>query len=263
MNGARAQKPVARTRADEAVERAIEQLETLLAMHGEESKGREALETLRRAWSSARVGAQTDPLTELPNRAWFRQALEDTLARAARSNTTIALLFLDLDGFKDVNDSCGHHAGDQLLAAVAKRVLSSVRDDDLVARFGGDEFVVLLENLEAPHIACQIAGRVVDAVSTDYSVEGTTFSLSVSVGIALYPQHAQSAGELLRHADLAMYRAKHQGGRRYEVFEHENGRASQSGISRNPFAAMESREPLLEALGTNGVLSAKGQSSGS
>jgi diguanylate cyclase (GGDEF)-like protein len=158
---------------------------------------------------------------------------------------------LDLDGFKEVNDCHGHHAGDHLLVAVAKRILASVRDDDLVARFGGDEFVVLLDNPDGPQIACQIAGRVVDAVSTSYSVEGLTVSLNVSVGIALYPQHAQSGGELLRHADLAMYRAKHQGGRRYEVYESEGGRASQSGITRNPFAA--AREITVGA---------KGQSSG-
>jgi diguanylate cyclase (GGDEF)-like protein len=240
----------AHMRADDAVERAISELEALLAERAGEPRAREALETLRHAWSSARVDAQTDPLTELPNRAWLRQALEDTIARCARTGAHAALLFLDLDGFKEVNDRHGHQAGDLLLAAVAKRVLSSVRDEDLVARHGGDEFVVLLENLESPQVAYGIAGRVVDAVSTNYAVDGDTFRLSVSVGVALYPQHGSTGGELLRNADLAMYRAKNMGGRRYEICSNNGTREPQSGLTRAPFASERppaERDPQAKA----------------
>jgi diguanylate cyclase (GGDEF)-like protein len=226
----------AREQESDAVERAIAELESVLAERTQDPRAREALETLRRAWTTARAGAHTDPLTELPNRAWLRQALEDTIQRCNRNHLAAAVLFLDLDGFKEVNDRHGHHAGDALLQAVAKRVVASIRDGDLVARHGGDEFVVLLERLESPEVAFGIAGRVVDAVSTVYAVESGTFKLSVSVGIALYPQHGKSGGELLRNADLAMYRAKHQGGRRFELFNGAIPHEAPSGIRPSPLA---------------------------
>lgn len=201
----------------EDIERAFRELERLVSERGTEPKARDALDALRRALGNARRDAHTDPLTELPNRTWFQRALDDALARCDRHGTLVALLFLDLDGFKEVNDRCGHQAGDLLLAAVARRVLASVREGDLVARYGGDEFVVLLQGLDSPQRACGVAGRIVDAVSTTYAVSGDTFRLSVSVGVAFYPEHARSGEDLTRRADAAMYRAKSLGGRRYEI----------------------------------------------
>jgi diguanylate cyclase (GGDEF)-like protein len=217
-------------REGDEVERAFSQLEQFVAEHGQGPVAREALEALRRAFRNANRDAQTDPLTGLPNRAWFQRALDDALTRCRRHGCVLALLFLDLDGFKDVNDRCGHEAGDLLLTAVARRVLSSVREGDLVARYGGDEFVVLLQGLESPEVAYGIAERVIEAVSTNYAVSGAAFQLTVSVGVALYPEHGCPAEELLRQADHAMYCAKRAGGRRYEVAP----RVTESGVPPSP-----------------------------
>jgi diguanylate cyclase (GGDEF)-like protein len=127
-------------------------------------------------------------------------------------------LFLDLDGFKEVNDQRGHPAGDVLLAEVAGRISHSVREHDLVARHGGDEFVVLLENLENPAVAHAVAARVIEAISTPFTVDGGKVKLGVSIGVAFYPEHGQSGSELLKRADSAMYRAKSHGGGSYAVF---------------------------------------------
>jgi diguanylate cyclase (GGDEF)-like protein len=222
----------ARNRADEAVEQAICQLAHLMAENALTPSTREALDALRKAWRVARIGAQTDPLTQLPNRACFEQALEAAIERASQRRSRVILMFLDLDGFKEVNDRYGHQAGDLLLNTVAKRVVSSVRDRDLVARYGGDEFVVLLEDDAAPEVARHIAERIVEAVSTAYSIDGSAFSLSVSVGAALFPEHARCASELIQHADLAMYRAKRRrhSSAHYLVYDPSFEREGHSGV---------------------------------
>jgi len=242
----------ARSRADDAVERAIHQLAHLLAKQALDPTAQEALDTLRKAWRTARLGAQTDPLTQLPNRACFESALETAIERGRIRKTRVVLMFLDLDGFKEVNDRYGHQAGDLLLSTVAKRVVSSVRDRDLVARYGGDEFVVLLEDDAAPEIARSIAQRIVEAVSTAYSLDGAAFSLSVSVGAALFPEHASGATDLIQHADLAMYRAKRRrASAHYLVYDASFEREGQSGV--RSFADMQGRSDP----------SSNGQSSGS
>jgi diguanylate cyclase len=118
-----------------------------------------------------------------------------------------------------VNDHLGHRAGDLLLKAVARRLVASVRDGDLVARYGGDEFVVLLQGPATMELATVLAQRIVENVSTAYSLDGVTFELSISLGVATYPGQASNTAELLEHADLAMYSAKRRGGRQHALYD--------------------------------------------
>ena len=156
--------------------------------------------------------AQYDQLTQLPNRQLFMDRLQTALMRAKRSQTVVSLLFIDLDGFKEVNDSLGHAVGDRLLQRVAQRLLQGVRESDTVARLGGDEFVVLLENLPARDPALAAADKVLGAFSQPFNLEGRHLEVKPSIGIALYPDHADDAHRLLGRADAAMYLAKKNGG---------------------------------------------------
>lgn len=205
-------------RRDENVEWALSELARAIEGCPEESRARAALDVLRRSFNTVQTSAATDPLTGLANRAWFHHVLEERLRPEAAGFGKAAVLFLDLDGFKEVNDQRGHTAGDTLLAEVAQRISHSVRDHDLVARHGGDEFVVLLENIENPSVAHAVAARVVEAMSVPFQLGGTSVTLGVSIGVAYYPEHGSSGKELLNHADNAMYRAKSHGGRSYAVF---------------------------------------------
>ncbi len=142
--------------------------------------------------------------------------LQQALVRADESHRLVAVLYLDLDGFKGINDSLGHAAGDLVLIEAAQRMLGCVRSTDTVARLGGDEFVVILEQLDGPQVAGQIAGKLVERVGQPYMLEGQARGgISVSAGLALYPLDAGSAGVLLDCADQAMYRAKQAGGNRW------------------------------------------------
>jgi diguanylate cyclase (GGDEF)-like protein len=205
-------------RSDETVEWALRELESAVQGCPEEPRARAALDVLRNSFTRVETSAATDPLTGLANRAWFTRMLDERLLPERAPSSRAAVLFLDLDGFKDVNDQRGHPAGDQLLTEVGRRITHSVRDHDLVARHGGDEFVVLLENIETPAVAHTVAARVVDAISAPFEVDGSTVTLGVSIGVAYYPEHGMSGSELLKRADHAMYRAKGQGGRSYAVF---------------------------------------------
>ncbi|HEX3331396.1 MAG TPA: EAL domain-containing protein [Gaiellales bacterium] len=163
--------------------------------------------------------AYHDDLTGLPNRLMFAEHLDLALARAQRHGREVAVLYVDLDGFKHVNDTYGHEAGDQLLRQIARRLERATRATDLVARHGGDEFLVLAADLPADgepsarEIAHTIAAHVEDALSAPAAVNGTTISAGGSVGIAVYPEDAGSRDELLRLADAAMYRSKERAGR--------------------------------------------------
>ena len=207
-------------RDDDAVSGAIREFEDLLIRERCTTPDvQAALWRLWSAWECARAGAETDALTQLPNRACFERAIERGIGRAKAQFSRVVLMFLDLDGFKKVNDMYGHQAGDDLLNAVAKRITESVRDGDLVARYGGDEFVVMLEEPCTPNIADMIASRIVEAMSQPYAIGIAPLALSISVGVALFPDHARTAVELIRRADIAMYRAKERGGTRYVVYE--------------------------------------------
>ncbi|HEU0104232.1 MAG TPA: GGDEF domain-containing protein [Mycobacteriales bacterium] len=155
-----------------------------------------------------------DPLTGLANRTLFEEMLERAVARARRSHSLAAVLFVDLDRFKGVNDRHGHHVGDELLAAVAQRLHGALRPGDCLARLGGDEFVALCEDLEGPGAGERIADRVLALMSAPFHVAGRTLSVSASVGVAFSGPGQDIPQELLRDADFAMYEAKNNGGGR-------------------------------------------------
>ena len=159
-----------------------------------------------------------DPLTDLANRALFRERVENALRARAHEQAPFAVLFLDLDDFKKVNDSLGHTAGDELLAAVAGRLRSCIHASDTVARLGGDEFAILLENATTVATAAQVAERINAALRAPITVEGTPVFIQASVGIAM-SDVAAGGIELLRNADLAMYGAKHSGKGRHATFD--------------------------------------------
>jgi diguanylate cyclase (GGDEF)-like protein/PAS domain S-box-containing protein len=152
--------------------------------------------------------ATHDVLTGLPNRSHFSEQLRQAQARAKRAGGLVALLYLDLDRFKPVNDQLGHQCGDQLLRAVARRLRGLVREQDTVARLGGDEFAVILEGLTRPRDAVPTARKVLRELSRPYRLEGRKADVSASVGIAVYPIDGDKVGMLIRRADRAMYRAK-------------------------------------------------------
>jgi len=164
-----------------------------------------------------RAHAFEDALTPLPNRAFFIAELTTALARIGRTPSALAVLLLDLDDFKTVNDGLGHLAGDRLLVALAERLQSSLRTCDLAARLGGDEFAVLLDGLNGPHDALATAERVLAELSRPLRVDGQLLTIRASVGVAV-PTGVESAAELLRNADLAMYDAKRSGGSRCRRF---------------------------------------------
>ena len=149
--------------------------------------------------------ARQDPLTGLGNRAPGAE-LDRMILRSQRSLTGFALLYIDLDYFKQINDSFGHGLGDLLLAVIANRLRRTMRQDDLIARIGGDEFVALLNDLHDPNDAALIASKIIHALSEPVTLGGHHLLVSASVGIATYPSHGATAAELLQHADQALYR---------------------------------------------------------
>ncbi|MBA4116185.1 MAG: EAL domain-containing protein [Rubrobacter sp.] len=162
-----------------------------------------------------------DSLTGLPNRALFLDRLEHALARAGRHRESVAVLFVDLDNFKVVNDSLGHEAGDALLVAVAERLREILRPEDTLARLSGDEFTVLLEDVEGTSDATVVAERIAVALRDPFVLEGQEAFVTASIGTAFGGSSQESPGALLRNADLAMYRAKETGKARHEVFRPE------------------------------------------
>src|SRR5215204_58145 len=160
-----------------------------------------------------------DPLTGLPNRALFMERLEHASTRANRRDSRIAVLFVDLDNFKVINDSLGHKAGDQVLKTVAERVRIYLRPEDTAARLGGDEFTILVEDVASVSEGVRIAERIANVLQPPFTLEEQEVFITTSIGIALNSSTQERAEDLLRHADLAMYRAKHKGKARYEMFE--------------------------------------------
>jgi diguanylate cyclase (GGDEF)-like protein len=164
-----------------------------------------------RAERHVRHLAYNDTLTGLPNRLLFLEFLTRAIERAEAHNGTLAILFLDLDRFKFINDTLGHEAGDKLLATMAQRLKGCVRSNDCVARLGGDEFTVLIDELPNPNIAASVAQNICRTVSAPLVIYDQEIVITVSIGIALYPQDGPDINRLLRHADTAMYRAKSNG----------------------------------------------------
>jgi len=155
--------------------------------------------------------AHFDALTHLPNRAYFNEVLEHFIVSSHDQEMQFALLFLDLDGFKAVNDQLGHRAGDELLRHVAARLIFSVREEDKVFRLGGDEFVVLVPEVTEPELIETIAQRIIREVSQDYWIAGCPVHISTSIGMALFPKDGQIASKIIEHADQALYAAKAKG----------------------------------------------------
>jgi len=155
--------------------------------------------------------AHHDSLTELPNRILFYDRLNQAIARAYRDKESIAVLFLDLDGFKLVNDTLGHDVGDALLREAAKRILACVRDSDTVARMGGDEFTVILCNVKTSNSVDRVAKTIIDAIAHPFVLNGKDISVSASIGIALYPDNGETPEQLVKISDAAMYLAKRGG----------------------------------------------------
>ena len=163
---------------------------------------------LKRAEITLEHLATHDTLTGLPNRFLMFDRLNQLLVRAARYQSRFAILFIDLDGFKRINDSRGHDVGDLVLRGVAERLTQSLRAADTVARIGGDEFVILLESLRAGHDAIALARKIEAAICAPFSLPGGDATVTVSIGIGVYPDDGRDAEELLKAADVAMYRAK-------------------------------------------------------
>ena len=165
----------------------------------------------KRTHDRLRYMAQYDQLTGLPNRTLFQDRLQSALARAWRNGGRLAVLLLDMDKFKEVNDTFGHSAGDHLLRDVAIRLQGSVRASDTVARLGGDEFVVLIDNIGKAEDAAIVADKILANLSRPYELHGRTLRILPSIGVAVYPDDGADNEQLLRRADAAMYSAKRGG----------------------------------------------------
>lgn len=181
-------------------------------------------EEYRAAQEQLRRMAMHDPLTDLPNRLLFEDHLRQAMERASRNGTHFALMFIDLDKLKEVNDQYGHAAGDRLITGIARRLVANVRGAGSVARLGGDEFGLLLENLQDPSIVDQLGRKVHRVIAQEMNIGSTlggkdvTVTPDASIGIALYPDHATGRDDLLVRADLAMYQVKERGGGGVNVY---------------------------------------------
>jgi len=184
--------------------------------------------------------AHFDELTDLPNRTTFNERLEHALARARRTHERLAILFVDLDRFKNINDTLGHAAGDVVLEEIARRMRECVRECDTISRLGGDEFLVLLEEASEPATVTAVAQRLLAAVSRPVRVESQEFHLSASIGISTFPDDSDDAQSLVKHADIAMYRAKELGKNTHQFYSAE--------INRHTLARVALESDLRRAL---------------
>lgn len=172
--------------------------------------------------------AHFDSLTDVPNRVLFADRLQQALAHSKREGSILAVCYLDLDGFKIINDTMGHEAGDRVLIEVTKRIKATIRGDDTVARLGGDEFAVLLQGLRATEECSTSLNRLLEAISHPIEIKGKLFEVSASIGVALFPGDDLDADTLLRHADQAMYSAKQSGKNRYHLYDAASDRRART-----------------------------------
>jgi len=213
----------ARREAAEAVRRARDELEVRVLERTAELAGANAqlqAEIVERRQAEARVHhmAYHDSLTGLPNRALLADRLDRAMLSAQRSDRGLAVMFIDLDRFKTINDSLGHMTGDALLKEVASRLCSAVRASDTVARLGGDEFVVLLPGIRNADESSQVAQKIIDVLAAPFPLEGRMLHISPSIGICMYPDDGRDVATLMRNADAAMYYAKAAGRNNYQYF---------------------------------------------
>lgn len=181
----------------------------------------ELMEVLKERELSYAHLAQHDPLTTLPNRLLFADRLNQAMHVAHRNRTRLAVLFIDLDQFKQINDSLGHAFGDQVLKAVACRLQELFREDDTIARMGGDEFTVILTDIGVDENSALVARKILKLFKTPFEISDQTVYLGASIGISLYPEHGDNVDELVRNADTAMYRAKEQGRGTFQYYSRE------------------------------------------
>jgi len=209
---------------------AASMMTSLLIVLGYSVPAAVAFRRIRERWKAEdqiRFLAMHDPLTGLPNRVQFQHRLDHAVARAKRSGTLMAVMCLDLDRFKDVNDTLGHQTGDILLQQAAKRLEDCVRETDVVARLGGDEFAIIAEDLDTPNGVIPVAQRICEALGKTFELNGHNVTTSGSVGISFAPTEGTDPETLLNNADLALYRAKHDGRNTFRFFEAEMDRAVQ------------------------------------
>ncbi|OGU14068.1 MAG: diguanylate cyclase response regulator [Geobacteraceae bacterium GWC2_53_11] len=176
-------------------------------------------ETARNYATMLEALALNDPLTGLANRRLLADRMTMALVHARRNRSAMAVLYLDLDGFKQVNDTLGHGVGDALLKMVAERLVAVVREEDTVARLGGDEFLIALWHVSGAKYATTVAMRAIESISHPYSIEGKTVNITTSAGISIYPDHGEDTEALLKSADAALYEAKHAGKNAWRIAE--------------------------------------------
>jgi len=184
--------------------------------------------------------ALKDPLTGLANRRLLADRMSMAIVHARRSKSAMAVVYLDLDGFKQINDTLGHGAGDVLLKMVAGRLVATVREEDTVARLGGDEFMISLWQVGRADTAAAVALKVIAAVSQPYAIEGHTVSVTTSAGVGIYPVHGEDADTLMESADLALYEAKRAGKNAYRISQ----RTDRSAVARSQHDPLAFSTPL-------------------
>ncbi len=187
----------------------IKSMERIAEMRHQLIKITEKLETL----------SVTDSLTGLYNRMQFDKALKNVIAQAERHHHSIALLFIDIDHFKDVNDTLGHQTGDLLLKHISNRLTSCLRENDFIARIGGDEFAIILREIESIQTAVDVAKKIISVFIPPFSIEHYTLNIKCSIGISCYPRDGDDSITIMKNADAAMYNAKQIGRNQYYVYE--------------------------------------------
>jgi len=190
--------------------------------------------------------ATYDTLTQLPNRSLLMALLSRTLAATERENSRHAILFIDLDNFKNVNDSLGHHTGDLLLKSVSQRLQECIRKKDTVARMGGDEFVLLLQHIKAPSEAAEVSNKIIQALEAPFTIENRTVFISPSIGIVISPDNGCDSQTLLQNADTAMYHAKAKGRNTFQFFTEE--------MNQRVLQRMETEKELRIALEADEII---------
>jgi diguanylate cyclase (GGDEF)-like protein len=185
---------------------------------------------LKKLYEQTARHATHDSLTNLPNRKHFHDQLAETIASARQDHRTFTVLYLDLDGFKSINDDLGHAIGDQLIEHTARRLELCVRKDDMVARVGGDEFIVLLQDVASPDVS-RIAEKIVDSLSIPFLLADKALTITTSIGVATYPHDGADVNALIHSADSAMYEAKRNGKNGYRIFSKKHTPLAPVGIS--------------------------------
>ena len=179
------------------------------------------ISTLKEADKKVAYFANFDSLTTLPNRSNFEKQLTDSINSAKKHNQSFAIFFIDLDKFKEVNDTHGHDVGDQMLINISKRFLNSIRKDDVIARIGGDEFILIAKNIENTRFIHSLAQKIQTKISQPLSIENQVFNMTLSMGIAIYPDHGHDRNDLLKNADIAMYEVKEKGRDGYKIYNED------------------------------------------